>query len=297
MEPQISVVVASVVGAPFIDACIASLDAQANAPQYEIIVVDCHGADTRKRLAQKFPSVRILPQETRKTIPDLRRIGVENAKGEIVAILEEHCTATPEWLKTIAASFDPGTAAIGGSVLDENYKRLRDWVTYFVEYNAYMPPVPNGEVHDLPGNNVAFRKSVLLKHLEQLKEGYWEAFLYSRLAQEKSQLKSVPEMAVYHCGPFNYGYYLGQRYLFSRAFAGARRSVMPASRRMLYTALSPALPALLLARISARVWQKKHRVGRYVQTLPLIVPATVVYIFGELMGYLFGPGDALMKVE
>jgi glycosyltransferase involved in cell wall biosynthesis len=297
LNPQISVIVASVVGAPFIDACIGSLFNQIDAPDYEVILIDCHGPETRTRLAEKFPNLRILPQDVRKPIPDLRRIGVENARGEIVAILEEHCVASPEWLKTMAASFDRGTTAIGGSVLDQNYKRLRDWVTYFVEYNAYMPPVPRGNVADLPGNNVAFRKDVLLKYLGQLKEGYWEAFLYSRLAAEKAVLKSVPEMAVYHCGPFDYGYYLGQRYLFSRAYAGARRNVMPVSRRILYALLSPALPALLLARISARVWQKKHRVGRYVQALPLIVPATIVYIFGELTGYLFGPGDALMKVE
>ena len=297
MEPQVSVIVASVVGAPFIDDCIASLYAQEQAPEFEVIVVECNGPATQKRLMEKFPTIRMLAQETRKTIPELRRIGVQNAKGKIVAILEEHCTAVPAWIKTIASSFDGEVAAIGGSVLDENYQRLRDWVTYFVEYNAYMPPVPSGQVYDLPGNNVAFRRDLLLKHLEQLREGYWEAFLYSRLAQEKAVLKSVPEMAVYHRGPFDYGYYLGQRYLFSRAYAGARRNVMPASRKIVYALLSPALPALLLARISARVWQKKHRIGKYIQTLPLIAPATVVYIFGELMGYVFGPGDALMKVE
>jgi glycosyltransferase involved in cell wall biosynthesis len=270
---------------------------QKDAPDYEILVVDCHGSDTRKRLAEKYPGLRILPQETRKTIPDLRRIGVENAKGNIVAILEEHCTATPLWLRTIVDSFESDTAAVGGSVLDDHYHRLRDWVTYFVEYNAYMPPVPSGRVYDLPGNNVAFRKDLLLRHLAQLKEGYWEAFLYSRLAEENAILKSLPDMSVYHRGPFQYGYYLGQRYLFSRAYAGARRNVMPVSRRILYTILSPALPALLLARITARVWQKKHHINQYIRTFPLIIPATVVYVAGELMGYLFGPGDALLKVE
>src|SRR5262245_53874028 len=270
---------------------------QKDAPEYEVLVMDCHGAETRKRLAEKYPALRILPQERRKTIPDLRRIGVENANGKIVAILEEHCTATPNWLRSIVNSFADNPAAVGGSVLDDNYPRLRDWVTYFVEYNAYMPPVPNGKVNDLPGNNVAFRKDLLLQHLSQLKEGYWEAFLYSRLAEEKAVLKSNPEMAVYHRGPFDYGYYLGQRYLFSRAYACARRNVMPLSRRAVYTLLSPALPALLLVRITARVWQKKHRWNQYIRTFPLVVPATVVYVAGELMGYLFGPGDALLKVE
>jgi glycosyltransferase involved in cell wall biosynthesis len=297
LNPKVSVIIASVVGPPFVDDCIASLGQQEKAPEFEVLVVDCHGEETRKRLIEKYPFVRMLPQPSRKTIPELRRIGVENARGEIVAILEEHCTAAKNWVNTIATSFDPEVAAIGGTVQDDNYGRLRDWVTYFVEYNAYMPPMPHGNVYDLPGNNVAFRKEILQRHLAQLKEGYWEAFLYSSLAEEGAILKSVPAMVVYHRGPFPYGYYLGQRYLFSRAYAGARRKVMPAGKRVIYTLVSPALPALLLARISARVFQKKHRVDKYVQTFPLLIPAVVVYIAGELMGYLFGPGDALMKVE
>ncbi|MCI0412545.1 glycosyltransferase [bacterium] len=297
LTPKVSVVVASVVGPPFVDDCIASLAQQEDEPDFEVLVVDCHGEGTRNRLQQKYPFVKIFPQDSRKTIPELRRIGVENARGDFVAIIEEHCTAAKNWVNTIANSFDPQVAAIGGTVQDDNYVRLRDWVTYFVEYNAYMPPMPQGNVYDLPGNNVAFRKEILLKHLSQLKEGYWEAFLYSRLAEEGAILKSVPAMVVYHRGPFPYGYYLGQRYLFSRAYAGARRKVMPPGKRFIYTLVSPALPALLLARISARVLQKKHRVGKYVRTFPLLIPAAVVYIAGELMGYLFGPGDALMKVE
>ena len=32
-------------------------------------------------------------------------------------------------------------------------------------------------------------------------------------------------------------------------------------------------------------------------TMSLIVPALLVYVAGEFVGYLAGPGDALLKVE
>jgi len=296
-RPKISVIIASKVGAPFIDDCIQSLISQENAPPYEIIVVDCHGEETRKRITARFPSIHVIVQDPPASVPDLRRTGVKAASGEIIAILEEHCLASKDWMTAIASAHDGACAAVGGSVLDCNYNRLRDWITYFTEYNAYMPPVPSGQVSSLPGNNIAFKQEVLQKHLAKLTQGYWEAYLYSKLYEEKAVLLSDPKMAVYHRGPFDYGYYLYQRFLFSRAFAGARRTVMPVSRRLIYALVSPALPVLLLARMATRVWQKKCHVGKFVQSIPLLIPVTIVYVLGELIGYLFGPGDSLLKVE
>ncbi len=294
---KISVVIASKVGAPFIDDCIESLANQENAPPHEIIMVDCHGEETRKRIASRFPSVHLIAQDPPRSVPDLRRTGVQAATGEIIAILEEHCLAAGDWMATIAAAHAGPCVAVGGTVLDCNYSRLRDWITYFTEYNAYMPPVPSGQVSSLPGNNIAFKRESLQKHLAELTQGYWEAYLYAKLYEEKAILLSEPKMAVVHRGPFDYGYYLHQRYLFSRAFAGARRVVLPLSRRIIYAIASPVLPALLLGRMAARVWKKKCHVAKFVECIPLLVPVTVVYILGELAGYLFGPGDSLLKVE
>jgi hypothetical protein len=104
-------------------------------------------------------------------------------------------------------------------------------------------------------------------------------------------------MIVHHRGPFNLGYYLKQRYWFSRAYAGTRARDLPAARRLAYLAAAPAVPALLLARMALRVWRKRCRVGKFVISLPLFVPALAAFVAGEWVGYLAGPGDALSKVE
>jgi hypothetical protein len=102
-------------------------------------------------------------------------------------------------------------------------------------------------------------------------------------------------MVVYHRGPFNFGYYLQQRYWFSRAFSGARR--LPVSRRVAYLLASPLLPFVLLARMAMRVSNKHCHVDKFVQSLPFLIPVLIVYVAGEFVGYLAGPGDALLKVE
>ena len=104
-------------------------------------------------------------------------------------------------------------------------------------------------------------------------------------------------MIVYHRGPFDYFYYLRQRYLFSRAFSGARRRTISTAQRAFYLLAAPAIPFLLLSRIASRVFAKQCYPNKFLLSLPLLIPAMTSYVAGEWMGYAFGPGAALMEVE
>jgi len=294
--PIVSVVIASIVGPPFIDDCLASVFAQKNAPAFEVIVVDCRGPENVARLAQRFPDVRFISLQQRETVPQLRRIGVEQAKGGIVAVIEEHCVAADNWLATLCSAFSPDYAAVGGPI-EFRGGRLRDWITYFIEYNSYLPPWPNGDASKLADANVGYRRETLNANLPLLSAGYWEATLHHKLLSEGARFRSVPGLMVYHRGPFEYGYYLRQRYLFSRAFAGARRGTLSAAKRAVYLLAAPAIPFVLLARMGSRVFAKKCHPDKFLLCLPLLIPAMVIYVIGEWMGYAFGPGQALMEVE
>jgi hypothetical protein len=291
-------VIASLVGPPFIDDCLASLESEAKQLHAEVIVVACGNAEYAQRIGAKFPWVRVVHRSTRETVPELRRRGVEQATGDIVAIIEEHCLAASNWLHQALRAHSSGNyGAVGGPIVDHAYTRLRDWVVYFCEYNGYLPPAPSGEVQDLNGANIAYRRQVLLDHHHLLGEGYWEASLHPALLGEGVKFLSAPDMIVHHRGPFDFGYYLQQRYWFSRAFAGARAKTLPASRRLAYLLMAPLLPGLLLARIASRVWRKRCRIDKFAMSLPLVVPVLTVWVAGEWVGYLAGPGDALSKVE
>src|SRR5262245_5067367 len=87
--PQLSVVVASIVGPPFIDQCLASLAAEAGAVGAEVIVVTSGSEEYAERIERAFPWARVVRRAERQTVPELRRSGVMNARGKIVAIIEE----------------------------------------------------------------------------------------------------------------------------------------------------------------------------------------------------------------
>jgi len=211
---------------------------------------------------------------------------------------EEHCVAAEGWLHEAVKALESGAyGACGGPVVDDNYGRLRDWVVYFCEYNGYLPPFEDGETADLNGANIAYRRQLLLRHEARLAEGYWEASLHPILLAEGVRFRSVPAMRVHHCGPFGFGYYLRQRYWFSRAFAGARLPSLSTGQRLTYLVAAPLIPVALLARMAGRVWRKRCRRGRFLASAPLISVAPLAYVAGEWIGYLAGPGDALLKVE
>jgi glycosyltransferase involved in cell wall biosynthesis len=296
--PSVSVVIASKVGSPFIEQCLESIKNEVMTLGAETLVVTPSSEAYSRRIAQDFPWARVIRVQDVTKVPALRRRGVQEATGEYVAVIEEHCSAGPDWLRAALTAHSTGEwAAVGGAISDYDYSRLRDWVVYFVEYNGALPPVPSGETADLNDANIVYRRRVLLDHLALLDDGYWPMTLHPTLAANGHKLLSVPAMVVHHRGPFDFRYYLHQRFLFSRAFAGVRAQAQSPMRRLAYLVAAPMIPALLLMRMTRTVFRKRCRVPHFIRALPLTVAALVVLVAGEWIGCLLGPGDALSEVE
>ncbi|MGQ0734667.1 MAG: glycosyltransferase [Acidobacteriota bacterium] len=296
--PQISVVIASKVGPPFIDQCLESISGEVASLGAEALVVTPHSAEYARRIEARFPWVRVIRDPAVTKVPALRRRGVETATGDYVAIIEEHCSAAPDWLHQALTAFGKGPyAAVGGAISDFAYDRVRDWVVYFIEYHGSLPPVAAGETFNLNDANIAYPRPLLLGHLDLLDDGYWPMTLHPTLNARGLKLLSVPEMVVYHRGPFDFLYYLHQRFLFSRAFAGVRARTQSPARRLTYLVAAPVIPLMLLARMTMTVIRKRCRVAEFIKALPLTVPALTVLVAGEWIGCLLGPGNALSQVE
>jgi hypothetical protein len=295
------VIVASGAGGEFLFRCLDSLVTPAADRGAEVIVVDRVGGETAERVARDYPQFRLIHADAkeRPSIPELRRRGALAASGVVVAILEEHCVAPAHWLGTIERVFSEqpeGIAALGGPILDDDFERVRDWVVYFSEYHNFLPPWPDGERALLNGANIAYPRERLLAHESVLAGGYWEVVLHPLLASE-GVMRSVPDMGAHHTGPFDFGYYLEQRYLLSRVWGGTQRDVVSAAKRIVYLLAAPLFPILLLMRIASRAFASGQRIPQFLKSLPLLVPVAVTYVWGEWLGYLLGPGDALERVE
>lgn len=295
--PRLSIVIASCVGPPFITRCLGSLASQRDEAEVEFLVVDRAGGAVATLIESEFPWVTLVRRPPGESVPELRRRGVEAARASHVAIIEEHCVARDDWIaKLLRCQRDP-VAATGGVVDDAAYARLVDWAVYFTEYNGYLPPGDRGEASDVCAANCLYRREVLLRYLSAADGGYWEAGLHRRLLSAGERLRTEPELVVYHTGPFRFGYYLRQRFLFSRAFAGIRRRQVSAGFRLAYLLLAPCLVPLLWGRMALRVVARRRRIGWFLLAQPYLVPVIVTYVLGEWIGFLSGPGDSLSRIE
>ncbi len=169
------------------------------------------------------------------------------ARGRIVAILEDHAHVAPGWAAALLQAHEAPWGAVGGPV--ENGKDgLVNWAVYFCEYAPYMGPLVEGETHDLPGNNIAYKRPHLLKHAQVLDDGKWESWINNNLRADGVPIAAANAMVVRHIKSFTLVYFLNQRFHFARSYAGMRRVDQSWTRRMIYGFGSLALPALLSAR-------------------------------------------------
>jgi glycosyltransferase involved in cell wall biosynthesis len=293
--PALSVVVASVNGRDVLEPTLDALDAQPERDRMEVIVVDALGGETRAWLRARQPSVELIATE-RQPIPKLRHRGVRRARGAVVALLEDHGRVAPTWAASVLEAHQGPWGAVGGAV--ENGKNgLVNWAVFFCEYTPYMAPVPEGEAHDLPGNNIAYKRPHLLRHAHVLEQGQWESWINDRLRADGVPLASTNSVVVHHIKPFRLGYFLNQRFHFARSYAGMRRVDQSWPQRLLYGVGSLALPAVLMNRVTMTVLRKKRHLGKFALAWPLVALFLTVGAFGEMIGYLFGPGASLDKVE
>jgi hypothetical protein len=294
-SPALSVVIASVNGWHVLGPTLQSLDRLPERDRMEIVVVETLGGETRARLHRHRPAVVVIESD-RRPIPRLRYQGVVRSHGRLVAILEDHARVVPGWAATILRLHESPWGAVGGPV-ENGQGGLVNWAVFFCEYASYMTPLPEGETGDLPGNNIAYKRPHLLRHVQVLEQGKWESWINDRLRADGIPLAANNAMVVHHIKSFRLGYFLRQRFHFARSYAGMRRVEQTWPRRIVYGGGSLVLPALLLARVTHTVLKKRRHLARFATAAPLVALFLTVGAFGEMVGYLVGPGRSLEKVE
>lgn len=295
--PELSVVIPSVNGLHDLLGCLAAVERQRDEVALEVVVIDRLGPLVRETVRRDFPRVRLIAVPTETTIPAMRHQAFGEATGAVIAVIEDHVIVPPGWGRQLLDRLGEGHDVVGGPIENAADQRLLDWSTFLCEYSACLPPLPGGSATWLPGNNIGYRREVLARFRHVTAEGKWENRLHDAMRADGVELWCDPTLIVGHKKHFGFLEYLGQRYLYSRSYAGARVQGAPRSRRLLTGAAAFALPPLLLVRTEKAILAKGVPLGRVLLTLPFIGVYLVAWGLGEVVGYWFGPGGALARVR
>jgi GT2 family glycosyltransferase len=295
-EPVLTVVVPSVNGMSDLSDCLTALAAQRADLDLEVLVADRCGEPLRSDVRRRFPWARILEAPADTTIPDLRAIAFAEARGKSVAVIEDHVIVPPGWARALLEAQSGADVVVGGAIENAAVDSVVDWAAFLCEYSHCIVPLPSGPASWLPGNNVVYPRALLQRYEQVLGQGQWENRLHDAMRQDGVPLMCHPQIRVGHKKHYTVKEYLSQRYLYARSYAGARVANAPLAKRLGYGAAALALPPLLMFRTVSRVLGKRRHRAELVRSLPLLAVFVVSWAFGEMVGYVAGPGDSLARV-
>jgi len=172
MNQTISVVVITRNRASRLKDCLTSIVRQTRKPD-EVVVVDNHSEDDTRKSAHLFENDLNLTYvlEERVGIPVARNAGLENAKGDIIAFIDDDCIAEPNWIDSIlkAHARYPQIAIIQGKSLNaeqSTYSRAIQYLHLVYLSQAKIERLGEEEflIDMLDTKNSSLKKKYLDKH-------------------------------------------------------------------------------------------------------------------------------------
>ena len=289
--PRLSIVIAAWNGKGALEQCLRSLGCNGQRADTEVIVVTNFDDGAREMIGDQFPYVRHLSMPGCTTVPRLRARGIQNSRGEIVALAEDHCTFDQNWCLVVKKAHESHDV-IGGAVENGCLRRPLDWAVYFYDYGKFMLPLASGPVESLSGINVSYKRAVLQDVETTFRDGFFEPFTHGELLRRGCRLYLTPALVVYNQKSHRIGQAVFQAYHLARSYAAKRVEHAGLATRIVFVVGSLSLPVLLTARILLRTLQKRRLVAELVRCFPYLLLLTTSWSYGELRGYSAGSGQS-----
>jgi glycosyl transferase family 2 len=248
-------------------------------------------------IVSEFAAIRSVPIGECESVAQARAAGIFAAHAPIVVLAENHSLPSPDWAEAMIRAHQDPWAAVGPAVNNGNSSSLISWALHFITYGRWSDPVQAGVTEDLPGHNSSYKREILIRYdseLAALLEA--ETMLHADLVRNGNQLFLEPKAKTVHFSPIQFSVGIEELYHYGRMFAAARVRKLNYIRRFFFGFASILIPWVRLRRISRDVRRSARR-----DLLPRLIPVMIVMLMasaaGEMMGYWFGAGDSVRKMN
>jgi hypothetical protein len=234
VNPRLSVLLPTVQAWPTVKVALEAALAQDGGEPFEILLLDGHGAGLCREPDHRVRWLRVPGAD----VFELRALGVAAARGEIIAISEDHCVMPPGWCgKTLAAHRENSVAALVGPVSNhaDSARRAVDRASFLLTMGPFAPPLRALTTERLPvPTNLSFKRSAL--PLGTPAPGWLE---YEFLADlhRRNELGLAVETVLEHRQSWGYLRAPLIHFHSGRSYGGSTRAWPPALRRQWFREL------------------------------------------------------------
>ena len=276
--------------------CLESLARQNNPPEMEVIVPHQPGFTGINELGKEFPAVHFLEicglrrytgrAGSREHHNELRARGVAAARGEIIALTEDHAVADPEWCSNIVEAHRKPVAAVGGAI-ENAAPGLLNWAVYFREFGQYQNPIREKEAFDPSDVNVSYKRSALAAVRDAWIDTFEERTVHWAIRESGRRIGFSPRVITYQKRMnLNLASALRERWIWGRSYGSWRG--LSGLARFVWVFISLGLPVIMVARAIATIARKRRNAGVFLKAFPLLILMTAAWCGGEMSAYLTG---------
>ena len=284
-EPDLSIVVGSNhPGAP-VEGCLESLESQVDSAE----VLVCEPEASPERVRRRFSWAQF-HERRGALVPGRWRDGIERSRGAIAALTISPMRPAPDWVATIRDQLDRRDV-VAGAIEPGPSLRISDWGEYFCRYARDMLPFAAHDCPELPGDNAAYKRTLLERTRDLYADGFWEPVVNRRLRDEGVVLWHAPELVVRQGRSAGSVAFARQRLVHGRVYGRQRGAGFGTVRNAAGVAAAPAVAGVLPARIAREVARRRRLRLRAAAALPAILFFNGAWAVGEAAGHL----DVLLR--
>jgi len=222
----------------------------------------------------------------------LRAAACVEARGEVVAVIEDHIAVPPDYCRKVLAAFDDRDALAIVSTVENGAHGLLDRASFLLTWAPFLPPLPDlPDDRSPPPGAIAFRRSVLPSTVPP--SGWLEYELPASI-RDGGAMAVVDDIRVVHDQRVGWrGFTL--QYHAGRGYGGLDHEPVSTYRRRERLRYAASMPRVLYRQTRDGLRRGGHR--ETVACMSLVVAFAACNALGQAVGVLRGPGRSPSHLE
>lgn len=249
----------------------------------EIIVVNSSPDKTKQIINNRFPDVNVIQLQKRAYTGEAKNIGLEKARGDIIAFIDSDCVPEKDWLSNIKRLYLKGHKIVGGSIGSLNPENIISKAEYLMELVQLSPGSPTRYVSLISTANCFFSKEIFEKQgpFPTIRKGVDMLFSYI-LMKKGERILFSPKMRIDHACSTNFFRFLKKQVLHGEYSILARKEAgMPGSflsRSVFFIPFLPLIRGFLIVKHVLSLDRKL--IGDLVQSFPVLAFGILAWSLG-----------------